>query len=128
GDIGDPFLAEAARAIASDVPHVSKDGRSVDFYYWHFATLALIQYDGPDSPRAAAGAHWKRWNDGLAESLVPLKDKGKKRDVCSPGGGWLQAAKGNRGGLALYNTALNVLALEVYYRLENVFGSPLHGR
>ncbi|MSR61671.1 MAG: hypothetical protein EXS08_04380 [Planctomycetes bacterium] len=124
GAIEDPFLERAAREIAADVPQVSKDGLSVDFYYWYFATLALNQYDGPDSPRRqrTKGEFWEPWNKGLVASLPGLQDRTRKNDVCARGG-WLQEARGNRRGRALYNTALNVLTLEVYYRFENVFGS-----
>jgi len=121
-DLEDPYLGQAAEHIAGDVPRVSKDGLSVDFYYWYFATLALNQFDGPDSPRRGAGEFWEPWNEGLIESLIPLQDASKARDACSRGG-WLAEARGNSRGRALYNTALNVLTLEVYYRYENVFGS-----
>ena len=121
GEVSDPFLMHAAAEIAEDVPHVTKDGLSVDFYYWYFATLALNQYDGPDSPRLGAGKFWKPWNEGLVDSLLPLQDHTRKQDVCSRGG-WLQEARGNSRGRALYNTAMNVLTLEVYYRFDNVFG------
>jgi len=128
GSVDDPFLEAAARELAADVPQVSRDGLSVDFYYWYFATLALNQYDGPDSPRRqhAKGEFreplWEPWNKGLVASLPGLQDRTRKNDVCARGG-WLQEARGNRRGRALYNTALNVLTLEVYYRFENVFGS-----
>jgi hypothetical protein len=129
GSIDDPYLASAAREIATDVPRVSKDGRSIDFYYWYFATLALNQYDGPDSPRTGRdkGASWKPWSAGLVASLPGLQDRIEKRDVCSRGG-WLQEARGNRRGRALYNTALNVLTLEVDYRYANVFGTAARER
>src|SRR6185503_8907363 len=55
GDVADPFLEGAARELAADLPRVTKDRRSVDFYYWYFATLALEQYDGPSSPRERRG-------------------------------------------------------------------------
>jgi hypothetical protein len=121
GDVMDPFLEGAARELAGDLPCVTKDRSSVDFYYWYFATLALEQYDGPRSPRERRGAYWEPWNASLVAAMLPLQDRSKKRDVCSRGG-WLQEARGNRRGRALYNTALNVLTLEVYYRFENVFG------
>ena len=127
GDVDDPFLEQAAREIAADVPEVSKDGLSVDFYYWYFATLALNQYDGPDSPRAGAGRYWEPWNEGLVASLLPLQEPPRRKDACARGG-WLQDARGNRRGRALYNTALNVLTLEVYYRFENVFGAAARER
>lgn len=137
GDIADPWLEDAARALAADVPRVTKDQLSVDFYYWYFATLALEQYDGPDSPRVVGeldgkgrprkGQYWEPWNAGLVAALLSLQDRGTKADVCSRGG-WLQEARGNRRGRALYNTALNVLTLEVYYRFENVFGSAARER
>ncbi len=152
GDIAEPFLEDAARALAADVPRVTKDQLSVDFYYWYFATLALEQYDGPDSPRDVQNQHvqnqhvenqhvenqhseaphrkgerwrgqyWEPWNESLVDALLPLQERATRADVCARGG-WLQAARGNRRGRALYNTALNVLTLEVYYRFENVFGS-----
>jgi squalene-hopene cyclase-like protein len=119
-DLGDPYLEPAAREIVADLPVVSKDRRSVDFYYWYFATLALNQLDGPDSPRKGAGKYWEPWNRALIEALLELQDKSREHEVCARGG-WLAAARGNARGLALYNTAMNVLTLEVYYRLENVF-------
>src|SRR5688572_1491986 len=69
GAIDDPFLESAARTLAADVPRVSKDRLSVDFYYWYFGTLALNQYDGPDSPRASRskGEFWEPWNEGLVD-------------------------------------------------------------
>jgi hypothetical protein len=121
GDVGEPFLERAAGELAADAPSVTRDGLSVDFYYWYFATLALEQYDGPDSPRDGRGVYWEPWNEALVDALLPLQDRTRQRDVCARGG-WLQDARGNRRGRALYNTALNVLTLEVYYRFENVFG------
>jgi hypothetical protein len=118
-DISDPALESAARAMAEDPPQVA-DGLPADFYYWYFATLALNQYDGPDSPRRRAGEYWEPWNKGLVRSLLPLQDDDQARGACSRGG-WLSQARGNERGRALYNTALNVLTLEVYYRYENVF-------
>ena len=121
-DITDPYLEKSAKAIVEDVPKVSKDQLSVDFYYWYFATLALFQYDGPDSPRKGHGEFWKPWNEALIKSMLELQDDNKGRDVCSRGG-WLSGSRGNSRGKALYNTALNVLTLEVYYRFGNVFGA-----
>jgi hypothetical protein len=120
-ELSDPLLEAAARQIAEDVPKVTADQRSVDFYYWYFATLALYQFDGPDSPRAGAGEYWEPWNKGLVKSLLPLQDDDQTREACGRGG-WLSEARGNQRGRALYNTALNVLTLEVYYRYANVFG------
>jgi hypothetical protein len=120
-ELSDPLLEAAAQQIAKEVPKVTADPLSVDFYYWYFATLALYQYDGPDSPREGAGEYWEPWNKGLVKSLLPLQDDDEAREACGRGG-WLSEARGNQRGRALYNTALNVLTLEVYYRYANVFG------
>jgi hypothetical protein len=127
GLISDPYLERGARELALDVPEVTKDGLSIDFYYWYFGTLALNQYDGPDSPRPGAGEFWTRWNKGLVDSIIQLQDDSARRNVCSRGG-WLQKSRGNRDGMELRNTALNVMTLEVYYRFENVFGAATRGR
>jgi prenyltransferase/squalene oxidase-like repeat protein len=121
-DLEDPFLELAAKHIVKDLPEVTKDNLSVDYYYWYYATLALNQFDGPDSPRKSAGKYWTPWNKALVDSILALQDKSKDRDVCNRGG-WLTDDRWSSHGRALYNTAINVLTLEVYYRYENAFGS-----
>jgi hypothetical protein len=120
-DIDDRFLGLGAAHIVKDLPEVSEDGLSVDYYYWYHGTLALNQYDGPDSPRADSGRYWKPWNKALQEAVLELQDRSKERQVCARGG-WLEDDRWSHAGHALYNTALNVLTLEVYYRFENAFG------
>ena len=121
-DLSDAFLEPAATHIVKDLPAVSKDKLSIDYYYWYYATLALNQFDGPDSPRKGAGRYWDPWNEALADAILELQDDSKLRDVCSRGG-WLVNDRWSRHGHSLYNTAINVLTLEVYYRYENAFGA-----
>jgi hypothetical protein len=121
-DLEDPFLELAAKHIVKDVPTTTKDNLSVDYYYWYYATLALNQFDGPDSPRKGAGKYWEPWNKALIDSILPLQDQSKTRDACSRGGWLVNDRWGGHTGHALYSTALNVLTLEVYYRYENAFG------
>src|SRR5262249_6798808 len=40
-DLNDPFLEDGAKQIVKDLPTVSKDKLSIDYYYWYYATLAL---------------------------------------------------------------------------------------
>src|SRR5262245_48110405 len=86
-DLEDPFLEEAAKQIVKDLPAVSKDKQSIDYYYWYYGSLALNQFDGPDSPRAS-GNYWNPWKKAMEEAVIELQDKNKDRDVCSRGG-WL---------------------------------------
>jgi hypothetical protein len=105
------------------MPTVTKDKLSIDYYYWYYATLALNQFDGPDSPRKGSGKYWDNWNKALIDAILPLQNQSKARDVCSRGG-WLEADRwGGHTGYSLYSTALNVLTLQVYYRYENAFGA-----
>jgi len=121
-DLEDPFLEDAAKHIVKDLPTVSKDKLSVDYYYWYYATLALNQFDGPDSPRRGAGKYWEPWNKELIDSILSLQDQSKSRNTCTRGG-WLENDRwGGHTGYALYSTTINVLTLEVYYRYENAFG------
>ena len=119
-DLGDPFLEEAARQIVKDLPALSRDGLSVDYYYWYHGSLALEQFDGPDSPRAS-GVYWDPWRKAMERSLLELQDRSKEKGACSRGG-WLVDDRWSHAGRALYNTAINTLTLEVYYRYENAFG------
>ena len=120
-DISDPFLQSAAQHLVSDLPAVSEDHLSVDYYYWYYGSLALMQYDGPDSPRADRGRYWKPWNEAMIAALTGLQDANTERHVCSRGG-WLVPDRWSYAGGPIYATALNVLTLEVYYRYPNAFG------
>jgi hypothetical protein len=118
--IDDPFLEQAAKQIVRDLPAVSKDKLSVDYYYWYYGSMALNQFDGPDSPRKNS-RYWGPWNEAMKDAVLSLQDGTKERDVCSRGG-WLVDDRWSHAGGAIYNTAINTLTLEVYYRFENAFG------
>jgi hypothetical protein len=119
-DPDDPFLRAAADQIIKDLPTVSKDKLSIDYYYWYYASLALNQIDGPDAPKKT-NKHWGPWNKAMVDALLALQDK-KERSCTN--GGWMDLDRWayDHGG-PLYTTAINVLTLEVYYRYENAFGA-----
>ncbi len=117
-DMEDPFLEPAAKRLVADLPRVSKDKLSVDYYYWYYGSLALFQFDGPDSPRAR-GNHWKAWNKAMIGALLDLQTKGNE---CGEGG-WLTPDRWCHSGGPIYATAINVLTLEVYYRYQNAFSA-----
>ncbi len=102
----DPRLAAGAALLLKDLPSWKDDQR--DYVYWHWATLALFQFDGP------AGPAWKAWNEGLKEVVV----KNQAAD-----GSWHPGDRWSTEGGGAYATAINALTLEVYYRYPHVFGS-----
>jgi hypothetical protein len=117
-DPNDPFLELAAKQVIKDLPTISKDKLSIDYYYWYYGSLALNQLDGPDSPRKS-GKYWNAWNKAMVDCLLPLQDHTER--ACS-NGGWLTPDRWSYAGGPLYSTAINVLTLEVYFRYENAFG------
>ncbi|MBM3978230.1 MAG: hypothetical protein FJ299_14745 [Planctomycetes bacterium] len=119
-DASDPFLEAAAKLIVKDLPEVSADKLSVDYYYWYYASLALNHFDGPHSPRKGQ-RYWKPWNEAMTRALLSLQDPTERS--CSKGG-WLVPDRWCHAGGPIYATATNVLTLEVYYRYENAFGAP----
>jgi beta-lactamase regulating signal transducer with metallopeptidase domain len=116
-DRADPFLDLGAQQIVKDLPTVSKDKLSIDYYYWHYASLALNQLDGPDAPKRT-NKYWGPWNQAMVDAVLALQDH-TERDCKN--GGWMVPDRWSYGGGPLYTTALNVLTLEVYYRYENAF-------
>lgn len=78
-----------------------------DEYYWYYGTLAMYQYGGPE---------WNKWNDSLRDLLLSDQEtRGGAAGSWEPRGAW------SRYGGRVYQTALNTLCLEVYYRFL-----PLH--
>jgi hypothetical protein len=119
--LDDPFLESAAKQIVQDLPEVTKDKRSIDYYYWYYASMALNQFDGPDSPRKNS-KYWGPWNEAMKDAVLELQDKSEERDGCARGG-WLIDDRWSHAGGPIYNTAMSTLTLEVYYRFENAFGA-----
>jgi hypothetical protein len=118
-DSSDPFLKLAAQRVIADLPAISKDKLSVDYYYWYYGSLALNQFDGPDSP-GRSGKFWGPWNKAMVDALLALQDH--KEKSCS-NGGWVVPDRWSHAGGPIYATAINTLTLEVYYRYENAFGA-----
>ncbi len=118
-NIEDPFLEKAAQQLVKDVPEIGKDKLSTDYYYWYYGSLALNQFDGPDSPRQG-GRFWDQWNRAMQDAVIGSQDDTEK--VCSRGG-WVAGDRWSLSGGPIYATAINVLTLEVYYRYANAFGS-----
>jgi len=100
---------KGAALILKDRPQWKKD--EIDFLYWHHATLALFQHDGP------AGENWKSWNERVKEALT----KNQRIEGCARGS-WEPVDRWSHAGGRVYASAMNALTLEVYYRYANVFG------
>lgn len=113
-DVVDPYLPSAAKVITQDLPTISKDLLSIDYYYWHWATVALHDFDGPDALHKT-NTYWGPWNKSMIDVVLSLQDH-TERDCRN--GGWLVPDRWSYDGGPLYTTAMNVLTLEVYYRYE----------
>ncbi|MCE9595232.1 MAG: hypothetical protein K8S98_13680 [Planctomycetes bacterium] len=118
-DIDDPKLEAGAKLLVKDLPEITKDKLSIDYYYWYYGSLALNQFDGPESPRKSQ-TYWNQWNERMKECVLQLQDKNTDADVCTRGG-WLTPDRWTYSGSPIYCTAINVLTLEVYYRYGNAF-------
>lgn len=114
----DPFLDLAAKQLVKDLPTVSKDKMSIDYYYWYYGSLALNQVDGPDAPKKS-NKYWGPWNKAMVDAVLATQDHQERS--CT-NGGWMVEDRWAYAGGPIYTTAINVLTLEVYYRYENAFG------
>lgn len=134
-DPKDPFLPLAADFIIKDLPDAGKldpktnTRKPVDYYYWYYASIALNQFDGPDAPRKT-GKYWGPWNKKMVDAVIALQDATDDRKTeadptkraCQTGGWIVPDRWGSHYGGPIYQTAINVLTLEVYYRYDNAFG------
>lgn len=119
-NLDDPMLDAGAKVLVKDLPRWDKVRKGNDYYYWYYATLALNQFDGPDSPRAGKGSYWREWEGSLKKAL--LENQVNNPRLCSDGSWDGDDRWGVDGGGRVYATALNTLNFEVYYRYGNSFG------
>lgn len=100
--------------LARGVRMLSKRGPSEhDLYYDYYATQVLRHYGGPE---------WTDWNLKMREFLINTQAK-----EGHPSGSWYFPDKhGDQGG-RVYNTAMAILILEVYYRHLPIYGQRVLG-
>lgn len=96
-------------ALLRGVSRLDKIGPSpTNMYYNYYATQVVHHYGGEP---------WQRWNAKLREHLIATQ-----ASVGHESGSWrFDDQHGNVGG-RLYNTAMSVMTLEVYYRYLPLYG------
>ena len=85
--------------------YLSKQGPNIqNEYYYYYGTLCMFQ---------AGGALWDQWNKALREPLIAaqVKNRGPEFD-----GSWDPTGTFGAQGGRVYQTAMAVFTLEVYYR------------
>ena len=89
--------------LGRGIAYLHQWGPSDDnMYFNYYATQVMIQSDGP---------HWPAWNRQMRDFLIATQAK-----TSHEAGSWyFPGGYGDRGG-RLYNTAMAVMTLEVYYR------------
>lgn len=90
-------------ALRRGVERLSAEGPSKDdMYYNYYATQVLCHW---------GGAPWERWNRVMRDHLIATQARASHE-----AGSWhFSGGRGDVGG-RLYNTAMAVMTLEVYYR------------
>ncbi len=96
----DETIGKSMKGLLADVPTVSEDHLSIDYYFWHHAVAALRRTN------AAGGAAWTNQAVG---HLLALQDK--TNNDCTRGA-WVTGDRWAYSGGALYTTGINVLTLE----------------
>ncbi|MFO0959572.1 MAG: hypothetical protein U0800_19410 [Isosphaeraceae bacterium] len=99
-----PAMVEGVSLVSSSL-HADEMGRNI--YYWYYATQLLHNFGGPT---------WDAWNAKMRDTLIAeqLTRPGCSRGSWDPT--WPEPdAWGARAG-RVYQTALSLLCLEVYYR------------
>ena len=95
-------------ALAKGVAYLDRWGPSRDgMYYNYYATQVMHHWEGPE---------WERWNAVMRDHLVSIQATADHE-----AGSWhFDDVHGKIGG-RLYNTAMAVMTLEVYYRYMPIY-------
>jgi hypothetical protein len=106
-----PPLVKGASYVAADLEQTS--GTTRNLYYWYYATQLLKNMRNDD---------WKTWNVMVRDGLINMQ----MHDAGCGHGSWdPRFPMPDRWGLGtgrLYETALSLLILEVYYRYPSTDG------
>jgi hypothetical protein len=98
------------RALGVGVNNLDKLGPSGnDMYFDYYATQVMFHY---------RGSGWDGWNKKLREYLISTQSKEGHEN----GSWYFVDPHGDKGG-RLYNTAMAILTLEVYYRFLPLYSN-----
>jgi hypothetical protein len=101
-------------SLIRGVRTLSRKGPSPhDLYFNYYAAQVLRHYGGEE---------WIAWNEALREQLIRTQAK----DGHENGSWYFKDKHGDQGG-RLYNTAMAILTLEVYYRYLPIYGTAVLG-
>jgi hypothetical protein len=90
-------------ALIAGIGHLTQWGPSADdIYYDYYATQAIHHWEGPE---------WDAWNAKMRDFLV----RAQATAGHEAGSWYFRGGHGDKGG-RLYNTAMAIMTLEVYYR------------
>jgi hypothetical protein len=98
-----PIMVKSADAILRQPPVWSREGGSIDLYYWFHASHAMFQM---------GGAHWTGWSKKLHEALLK-----SQRASGHAKGSWDPVDAWSDDGGRIYATAMAILSLQAPYRL-----------
>lgn len=90
------------------IAYLGRHGPSENDMYFNYYTTQVMHHNG--------GYEWKLWNERLRDFLVATQAKnGHER------GSWQFAERYSRNAGRLYNTAMTIMTLEVYYRYMPIY-------
>jgi hypothetical protein len=97
------------KEIRRGVKFLGDEGPSENNVYFNYYAAQVMRHHG--------GKPWKRWNSRLRDYLVKTQSRsGHER------GSWQFRERHSLGAGRLYNTAMAVMTLEVYYRFLPLYG------
>jgi hypothetical protein len=107
---GTGLIRGMGRVLLDKPPEWNPEVGRIDYFYWHFGTLAMFQLGGPE---------WQEWWQKMKEAALTGQQKGNPTETCQRGSWDPIDPWGTQGG-RIYSTAMMVLCLEGPYRYGRV--------
>jgi hypothetical protein len=101
-------------ALVRGIAYLASQGPSTDNMYYNYYATQIMRHHG--------GSEWKKWNEQMREHLVATQSRQGHE-----AGSWYFDGGHARPGGRLYNTAMAVMTLEVYYRYLSLYGDKSTG-
>lgn len=106
-------LVAQAKFMVESTPLPTWDHTKIDYYYWHFASLALFQM---------GDKYWQPWRTSLMDTLTQNQRGFRKGETAETAetldeyGSWDAVDAWHNAGGRVYSTAINCLTLQTEWR------------